>query len=83
MDTQSPGSGRIINVDEVEKVPTKPISRRTLLKVGSLSGAGVLATTLVALGAQVWTPKRVDAHRSTSFPDIQFDIGKFIAPVPA
>src|SRR5215470_8209632 len=81
MDTQSPRSKRIINVDEVEKVPSKPISRRTLFKIGGISGMGILATTIVGIGAQAWVPKRVGATRSISFPDIQFDIGNFIAPV--
>jgi hypothetical protein len=80
MDPQSPRSGRSINVDEVEKVPNIPIDRRTLLKVGGLGGVGVLATTLVAIGAQAWTPKRVDATPPPAFPDIQFDVGEFIAP---
>lgn len=60
-------------------------SRRTLLKAG-----GALATALATLelvGRGAWMPTRVrtaaaaDVQPSASLPDIQFDIGKFIAPV--
>jgi hypothetical protein len=78
MDTRSSRPRRIFNVDEFEKLPGKPVSRRTLLKVG---GAGALTTTLASVGSLAWMPKRVAANGSTAFPDIQFDIGNFIGPV--
>src|SRR5581483_3020947 len=50
-----------------------------LLKMGM---AGAAATTLAGIDALAWAPKRLAhaAAASTSFSDIQFDIGNFIAP---
>ncbi len=91
MDAQSPRSGRCpinaqpssqfqkssINVDEIEKVPAKPLSRRTLLKVG---GIGATATAFAGVGAAAWAPKRAEAMAATAFSDIQFEIGAFVHP---
>ncbi|HEU5378789.1 MAG TPA: hypothetical protein VFV38_25480 [Ktedonobacteraceae bacterium] len=89
MDTQSPKlSGcpvdaqpslfrKTVSADEIEKIPDKPIDRRTLLKVG---GMGAMATTLASVGSLAWMPKRVGAAPSITFPDIQFDIGAFVHP---
>lgn len=65
--------------DEFKKAPKKLVSRRDLIKLGL---AGAAATTLVGIDALAWAPDRVAlaAPNSTSFPDIQFDIGNFIAP---
>ena len=65
-------------INELVKLPSKPLSRRTLLKVG---GIGAMATTLASIGTVSWMPQRAEAMPFTSFPDIQFDIGNFIAPV--
>jgi hypothetical protein len=73
-----------IHPDDIEKVPAEPINRRTLLKIG---GLGASAAAIVGVGAMAWMPKRVDpAHAmtnsatSTRFPDIQFDLFKFLHP---
>lgn len=90
MDTQSRQSGCPINAhnsgstsgpapEDFERLPKKPVSRRSLLKLGL---AGAAATTLASIDALAWVPKRLAhaASASTSFSDIQFDIGNFIAP---
>jgi hypothetical protein len=74
----SPRRGNFFPVEAFEKLPDRPLERRTLLKVG---GLGALATTLASIGSLAWMPKRAAALPFTSFPDIQFDIGNFIAPV--
>ncbi len=62
------------------------LSRRTLLKgVGAGVGAfGVTASSLGALEQLVWTPDRAGAAAAAAVPatkpDIQHDIGAFIAP---
>ncbi|HEU5382387.1 MAG TPA: hypothetical protein VFV38_43795 [Ktedonobacteraceae bacterium] len=60
MSTQSPRTGRCplhvqsarsqsrFRVDDFIKVPSKPVSRRALLKVG---GAGAVAASLASVGA--------------------------------
>ncbi len=70
---------RIIKPEDIEKLPKQPLSRRTLLKMGM---AGAAATTLAGIDALAFAPKRLAhaAASATSFPDIQFDIGNFIAP---
>ncbi|HEU5382369.1 MAG TPA: hypothetical protein VFV38_43705 [Ktedonobacteraceae bacterium] len=90
MSTQSPRTGRCplnarsarsqscFSVDDFIKVPSKPLSRRALLKVG---GASAVAASLASVGALAWMPKRAQAMPFSGFPDIQFDIGRFIAPV--
>src|SRR5579875_240813 len=67
--------------EDFEKLPKKPVSRRSLIKLG-LVGA---AATVAGIDALAWLPKRqaLAASTSTSFPDIQFDIGNFIAPAQA
>ncbi len=67
-----------ISLDEIEKLPAKPVSRRTLLKVG---GVGTIATTLATLGVKSWMPKRVGATPFHGYSDIQYNIGNFIHPV--
>jgi len=65
------------------------VSRRALIKLGLIGGAA----TIAGIEALAWVPKRLAQANpaaqplthagtaSTSFPDIQFDIGNFIAPV--
>jgi hypothetical protein len=52
------------------------LSRRTALKLGL---AGVLSSELALVESLAWTPRRV-AMAASPPPDIQFDIGGFIAP---
>ena len=52
------------------------ISRRSALKLGL---AGVLGSELALVESLAWTPRRV-AMAASPPPDIQFDIGAFIAP---
>jgi len=68
-----------VDPDLIEKLPKNPVSRRALLKLGL---AGTAAATLAGIDALAWAPKRVAqaASNATAFPDIQFDIGNFIAP---
>jgi hypothetical protein len=54
----------------------RPLTRRSLLKAGAL-GAG--ASVLGSVGGLAVRPVR-QAFAATSFPDIQFDLGNFIAP---
>ena len=79
MGEQNPRLGNILRPEDFEKLPKRFVSRRDLLKLGL---AGAAATTLAGIDALAWAPKRVAnaASASTSFPDIQFDIGNFIAP---
>jgi hypothetical protein len=63
----------------VETVEKRPISRRTLLKLGAL-GLGA-AATFGALEAVSFVPRRQALAAPRSYPNIQFDIGKYIAPV--
>lgn len=75
--TQPSRPRQIISANDLIRLPSQPVSRRTLLKVG---GAGAVATTLASIGSVAWMPKRADAMPFTSFPDIQFDIGSFVHP---
>jgi hypothetical protein len=79
MDAPNPHPRRPIRPEDIEKAPKTPVSRRSLLKLGLASSA---ATTLAGIDALAWAPKRIAqaATTATSFPDIQFDIGNFIAP---
>src|SRR5579859_702392 len=79
MDDQLPQVRNSVGPDDFEMLPKQPVSRRSLLKMGILGGA---ATTLAGIDALAWAPKRIvrAASNVTSFPDIQFDIGNFIAP---
>ncbi len=54
------------------------VNRRHLLKLGAFGLAS--ATTLGMLGAVVWKPQRIVQAAPSSLPDIQFNIGDFIAP---
>src|SRR5499427_3344447 len=51
-------------------------SRRTALKLGL---AGVLGSEMALVESLAWTPRRL-AMAAAPLPDIQFDIGNFIAP---
>ncbi len=72
-------------VPDYVKLPSAPLSRRTVLKVG---GVGAFAGSLLAVGAAAWTPQRARAATitrsstaaSSSLPDIQFDIGAYVHP---
>jgi len=58
------------------------VTRRTLLKAGITAGA-ISAATIPALGMLeplAWLPSRVALAAPSRLPDIQFDIGNFIAP---
>ncbi len=79
MHTSAPRSRSSFRPEDFEKLPKTPVSRRSLLKLGL---AGSAAATLASIDALAWAPKRLAhaAAASTSFPDIQFDIGNFIAP---
>lgn len=79
MDAQFQQPRMIVKPEDIEKLPKQPLSRRTLLKMGM---AGAAATTLAGIDALAFAPKRMAhaAAAATSFPDIQFDIGNFIAP---
>jgi hypothetical protein len=54
----------------------KHLSRRTVLKVGA---AGAVAGQMALMEQLAWMPQRM-AFAAGSLPDIQFDIGNFIAP---
>ena len=60
-----------------ESVATRGVNRRTVLKAGGTLGAA--AATFNMLDALAWKPMRAEAQ-TASLPDIQFDIGRFIAP---
>ncbi|HEU5378324.1 MAG TPA: hypothetical protein VFV38_23110 [Ktedonobacteraceae bacterium] len=79
MDAQSPQHSTVPDGSNFVHLPKKPVSRRTLLKAGLM---GAAASTLVGIDTLAWAPKRqaLAAASSTSFSDIQFDIGNFIAP---
>jgi hypothetical protein len=63
---------------ELVRLASRPLSRRTLLKVG---GIGAMAASLTTVGAAAWRPQRANAATtSTSLPDVQFDIGAFVHP---
>src|SRR5581483_3155672 len=65
--------------EDFERLPKTSVSRRSLLKLGL---AGAAATTLAGIDTLTWLPKRLAqaAPAASSLPDIQFDIGNFIAP---
>ncbi len=79
MDSQPTRPRNMLRPEDFEHLPKKAVSRRSLLKLGLASAA---ATTLAGIDALAWAPKRLAqaASARTSFPDIQFDIGNFIAP---
>lgn len=79
MDEQIPRSKHSFKAEDIVKLPKIPVSRRRLLKLGLAGGA---AATLASIDALAWAPQRLAhaASTNTSFPDIQFDIGNFIAP---
>ena len=67
--------------DIITEPKQRSLSRRTLLKIGALGAAS--AATLGLVDGLAFLPKRVvtAATEKTGLPDIQFDIGNFIAPV--
>jgi hypothetical protein len=79
MDESNPRTRNTPRPEDFEKLPKKFVSRRDLLRLGL---TGVAATTLAGIDRLAWAPRRLAlaASASTSFPDIQFDIGNFIAP---
>ncbi len=83
-----PAADEAVAGPELVKLASKPLNRRTVLKVG---GIGAMAATVGTVGAAAWTPLRAKAAttRSSSsmaqaasgpLPDIQFDIGAFVHP---
>ena len=77
--TSSSRRGSFLSADAFVKLPSRPISRRTLLRV---SGLGLSAAVLSSVGSLAWMPKRVRAMTAnTTLPDIQFDIANFLHPV--
>src|SRR6266496_3027601 len=60
----------------LDEVFERSLTRRNLLKVGA---AGALATQVSLLEQVALTPQRM-ALAAGALPDIQFDIGNFIAP---
>lgn len=72
---RTPQDKTIISPEQIVKLPAPALSRRTLLKVG-----GASAAALAAIGSLAWMPKRVVHAMPNTYPDIQFDIGNFIAP---
>ncbi|HEU5226817.1 MAG TPA: hypothetical protein VFU49_03315 [Ktedonobacteraceae bacterium] len=73
---RTPRSGKVVTPEEIVKVSTPALNRRTLLKV-----TGASAAALATVGTLAWTPERIAHAMPLGFPDIQFDIGSFIAPV--
>lgn len=57
--------------------PALRISRRTLLKA---AGAGLATSALSAVGPLAWLPERIAAAVPPGLPDIQHDIGAYLAP---
>src|SRR5579884_782781 len=76
---ETPTPRRHFRSEDFERLPKAPVSRRSLLKLGLAASA---AATIAGIDALAWAPKRIAhaASAATSFPDIQFDIGNFIAP---
>ncbi|HLG64631.1 MAG TPA: hypothetical protein VKY19_22015 [Ktedonosporobacter sp.] len=73
---RSPRSGNIVTPEQIVKVPTPALNRRTLLKA-----AGASAAAIATVGAVAWQPERIAHAMPLGFPDIQFDIGAFVHPV--
>lgn len=80
MDAQFQKTSGVVGPDNVVKLPKQPLNRRTLIKMGLGASA---AMALAGIDSLIWTPARIAsaAVRSTALPDIQFNIGNFIAPV--
>src|SRR5215475_624725 len=68
------------DVEKTEILEKRRLSRRAVLKYGAL-GLGIAAGTFGALEAVGFAPLRQSQAVPTRLPNIQFDIGKFIAPV--
>lgn len=77
---ETPTPRRHFRPEDFARLPKTPVSRRSLLKLGLAASA---AATIAGIDALAWAPRRLAhaAAASVSFPDIQFDIGNFIAPV--
>lgn len=64
-------------MDRFDAPPPRRVDRRTVLKAGAAAGG---AAALMAMMDEVaWAPKR-PALAAATLPDIQFDLGSFIAP---
>ena len=83
-----PTSNEAASVPELVQLASRPLNRRTVLRVG---GVGAMAATIGTVGAAAWTPLRAKAATTRSMspmaqaasgplPDIQFDIGAFVHP---
>ena len=69
---------RLVHPDLIDKIPARPIDRRTLLKI---SGISACAAALASVGELAWIPRRIaNAAANTAISDIQFDIGAFVHP---
>ena len=79
VNTRAPRPTSSFTAEDFEHLPKKSVSRRTLLRLGL---AGAAATTLAGIDTLTWLPKRLAqaASATSSLPDIQFNIGNFIAP---
>ncbi len=64
--------------DSDQPISKKKINRRRLMQLG-VAGA-VSAATLGVLEKEMWVPTRLALAATTTLPDIQFDIGNYIAP---
>jgi hypothetical protein len=70
-------SRRNISTAIIEKSPKTVVTRRSLVKMGML---GAAATTLAGIDALTWAPAR-NVQSTTTFPEIQFDIGNTFMPI--
>ena len=61
-----------------DETPRRGMSRRTVLKLGTL---GLAASTFGILEANHWFSHRVAHAAPATLPDIQYDISQYIAPV--
>ena len=67
-----------MEVQQARSEPSRPVRRRTVLKAGGAIGAA--AATLTFVDEVAWRPVRTAMAQTVGLPDIQFDIGRFIAP---
>lgn len=63
--------------DQVSAPQPKPVRRRTVLKAGAV---GTTTALLAMMDDVARAPKRLALAATTTLPDIQFDLGAFIAP---
>jgi hypothetical protein len=67
-----------MEAQQARSEPSRRVRRRTVLKAGGAIGAA--AATLTLLDEVAWRPVRSAMAQTVGLPDIQFDIGRFIAP---